>query len=71
MAPIVAQIVVGKAHLIVARGLSESDPIVLHAAKTFFAMTIDSHIYSAQMHAVNFTTGRMARCRKNIAKPGG
>jgi len=51
IAALMAQIVVGKAHLIVAKGLAESDPVVLNAAKTFFAMTIDSHIYSAQMHA--------------------
>jgi hypothetical protein len=51
IAALMSQIVVGKAHLIVAKGLAESDPVVLNAAKTFFAITIDSHIYSAQMHA--------------------
>jgi hypothetical protein len=45
------QVVVGQAHLAVAKGLAESDPVVLNAARTFFAMTIDCHVYSAQMHA--------------------
>lgn len=45
------QVVVGKAHLIVARGLANSDPVVLKAAKVFFGMSIDSHLYSSQMYA--------------------
>jgi hypothetical protein len=45
------QLAYGKAHLRIAKGLAESDPVVLNAAKTFFAMTIDSHVYMAQMHA--------------------
>ena len=45
------QVAIGKAHLAVAKGLAASDPVVLNAARTFFAMTIDSHVYSAQMHA--------------------
>ena len=45
------QVVVGKAHLVVAKGLAESDPVVLAAASVFFAMSIDSHLYSSQMHA--------------------
>jgi hypothetical protein len=35
------QVAYGKAHLRIAKGLAESDPAVLNAAKTFFAMTID------------------------------
>lgn len=45
------RIVVGKAHLVVAKGLADSDPAVLAAAKVFFAMTIDAHLYAAQMIA--------------------
>jgi hypothetical protein len=41
----------GAAHLAVATGLSESDPVVLNAAQTFFAMTIDSHLQSSLMCA--------------------
>ena len=48
---LIHQVVVGKAHLVVARGLAESDPVVLAAASVFFAMSIDSHLYSSQMHA--------------------
>ena len=35
----------------VAEGLTESDPVVLNAARTFFAMTIDAHLYFALMSA--------------------
>jgi hypothetical protein len=45
------QIVYGMAHLRTAKGLAKSDPVALNAAHTFFGMTIDSHVYSAQMHA--------------------
>jgi hypothetical protein len=45
------QVVVGKAHLLVAKGLADSDPVVLNAAKVFFAMSIDAHLYSSQMYA--------------------
>jgi hypothetical protein len=45
------QAAVGNAHMKVAEGLSRSDPVVLNAAKTFFAMTIDAHLYSALMAA--------------------
>jgi hypothetical protein len=49
------QVAAGTAHLVVAKGLAESDPVVLNAARTFFAMTIDAHIstsllYAARMH---------------------
>jgi hypothetical protein len=45
------QVAAGKAHLVVAKGLSNSDPVVLNAAKVFFAMSIDAHIYYSQMYA--------------------
>jgi len=45
------QVVVGKAHLAVAAGLADSDPVLLGMAKTFFAMTIDAHLYSSLMYA--------------------
>src|SRR5580704_4437236 len=45
------QVVVGKAHLAVAAGLADSDPVILGMAKTFFAMTLDSHLYSSLMYA--------------------
>lgn len=45
------QVVVGQAHLVAAKGLADSDPVVLNAAATFFAMSIDSHLYSAEMYA--------------------
>ena len=44
-------VAVGKAHLAVARGLANSDPVVLKAATVFFGMSIDSHLYSSQMYA--------------------
>ena len=45
------QVVAGKAYLKVAAGLAESDPVILGMAKTFFAMTLDSHLYSSLMYA--------------------
>ena len=45
------QVAAGKAHLVVAKGLSNSDPVVLNAARVFFAMSIDAHIYYSQMYA--------------------
>jgi hypothetical protein len=54
------QVIVGKAHLVVARGLANSDPVVLNAATVFFGMSIDAHIYCSQMHAARLhdrTTG--------------
>jgi HEPN superfamily AbiU2-like protein len=45
------QVVVGKAHLAVAKGLANSDPVVLNAATVFFGMSIDAHLYSSQMYA--------------------
>ena len=45
------QVIVGKAHLKVAAGLANSDPVLLAMAKTFFAMTLDAHHYSALMYA--------------------
>jgi hypothetical protein len=45
------QLVVGQAHLAVVKGLANSDPVVLNSATVFFGMSIDSHLYSAQMHA--------------------
>jgi hypothetical protein len=45
------QAAAGTAHLAVAMGLSKSDPVVLNAAQTFFAMTIDSHLQSSLMCA--------------------
>ena len=48
---LMSQVVVGQAHLVVAKGLADSDPVGLAAAKVFFAMSIDSHLYSSQMHA--------------------
>jgi hypothetical protein len=36
---------------VVAKGLSTADPVVLNAAAVFFAMSIDSHLYSAEMYA--------------------
>ena len=51
IAALIKQVVVGKAHLAVTEGLVESDPVVLRAAATFFAMTIDAHLFCAQMFA--------------------
>jgi len=48
---LIHSVVVGQAHLVVAVGLADSDPVVLAAAAVFFAMSIDSHLYSSQMHA--------------------
>jgi AbiU2 len=48
---LIYSVVVGQAHLVIAVGLADSDPVVLAAAAVFFAMSIDSHLYSAQMHA--------------------
>jgi len=45
------QVVVGQGHLVVARGLANSDPVVLNAATVFFGMSIDAHIYASQMYA--------------------
>jgi hypothetical protein len=45
------QVVVGRAHLVVARGLANSDPVVLNAATVFFGMSIDANLYASQMHA--------------------
>jgi hypothetical protein len=45
------QVAAGTAHLTVAKGLAESDPVVLNAARTFFAMTIDAHISASMMYA--------------------
>jgi hypothetical protein len=51
IAALIQQVVVGKAHLAVTKGLIESDPVVLNAAATFFAMTIDAQLFCAQMFA--------------------
>jgi len=48
---LVLEIIVGQAHLVVAKGLSTSDPVVLNTANTFFAMSIDAHLYAAEMYA--------------------
>jgi len=45
------QVVYGKAHLAVASGLADSDPVILDMAKAFFGMTLDAHFYSALMYA--------------------
>ena len=45
------QVAAGKAHLVVGKGLADSDPAVLNAARVFFAMSIDAHLYYAQMYA--------------------
>jgi hypothetical protein len=52
------QVVVGKAHLAVAAGLADSDPVILKMAKTFFAMTLDAHFYSSLTYAARCTTPR-------------
>jgi hypothetical protein len=41
----------GTAHMEVAEGLSRVDTVVLNFARTFFAMTIDAHLYYALMAA--------------------
>ena len=41
----------GTAHMEVAEGLSRVDTVVLNTARTFFAMTIDAHLYYALMAA--------------------
>ncbi len=41
----------GSAHTEVAEGLSKVDPVVLNSAQTFFAMTIDAHLFYALMAA--------------------
>jgi hypothetical protein len=41
----------GTAHMDVAEGLSKVDPVVLNSARTFFAMTIDAHLFYALMAA--------------------
>jgi hypothetical protein len=45
------QVAAGKAHLLVGKGLADSDPVVLNAARVFFAMSIDAHFYYSQMYA--------------------
>ncbi len=45
------QVAAGKAHLRVGKGLADSDPAVLNAARVFFAMSIDAHLYYSQMYA--------------------
>jgi AbiU2 len=45
------QTAAGAAHGRVASGLSMADPVVLNAAPTFFAMTIDAHLFDALMAA--------------------
>ena len=76
------QVVVGKAHLNVAAGLADSDPVLFAMAKTFFAMTLDAHHYSALMYAarvhdtqrnaVNIETLlRRAEEEKHLAKKPG
>ena len=72
------QTAAGTAHLTVARGLAETDPVVLNAARTFFSMTIDAHIsatlmYAARMHDDQrnaVTVGTLLECvAKAIAPP--
>ena len=41
----------GTAHMEVAEGLSKADPVVLNSVRTFFAMTIDAHLFYALMAA--------------------
>jgi hypothetical protein len=41
----------GTAHMELAKGLSKVDPVVLNSAQTFFAMTIDAHLFCALMAA--------------------
>ena len=41
----------GTAHMEIAEGLSKADPVVLNDARTFFAMTIDAHLFCALMSA--------------------
>lgn len=45
------QVAAGKAHMDLAERLTETDPVVLNAARTFFAMTIDAHLFVALMYA--------------------
>ncbi len=48
---LISQVAYGKDHLVVARGLVNSEPVVLTAAAIFFGMSIDAHFYASQMHA--------------------
>jgi AbiU2 len=48
---LVYQVAVGKAHLVIAKGLPKADSVVLAAARTFFAMSIDAHLYTSLMYA--------------------
>jgi len=51
LADLAYQTAAGTAHMDVAEGLSKVDPVVLNSARTFFAMTIDAHLFYALMAA--------------------
>jgi hypothetical protein len=55
------QVVVGRAHLVVARGLANSDPIVLNSATVFVGMSIDAHFYASLCLA--------DACRQRLSNP--
>jgi hypothetical protein len=43
------QVLVGRTYLDIAKGLLKADPVLLHAAPTFFGLTIDGSLELAQM----------------------
>ena len=45
------EVVFGKAYLNIAKGLGEADPVVLATAQTFFGLTIEAFLQTAQMYA--------------------
>ncbi|MGZ4731003.1 MAG: AbiU2 domain-containing protein [Terriglobales bacterium] len=70
---LVGQVVFGRAHLVLAKGLANSDPVVLNTATVFFGMSIDAHFYASQMHAARLhddSTPRAVTVRTLLKRAG-
>jgi hypothetical protein len=46
-----SEVVAGKVHLRISRGLQKADPVVLHTGEAFFGFTLTAHLEAAQMYA--------------------
>src|SRR5258708_5294703 len=46
-----AEVIWGRTHLRIAKAIRAADPVVIHTARTFFAMTHEAHLFAAQMYA--------------------
>jgi len=51
LAALMNEVVFGRTHLKIARAIRAADPVVVHAAQTFFGLTQDAHLEAAQMYA--------------------